>query len=475
MNFKVLQIIITLLFTLQAWLPGLPVSPQTADAQGFEVRIHPGTDLRVGDVVSLEVIAPEGVNLDRASLTARVIRPNPLDLGKTDFFYGYGGHWAAALRWAWDTSEASPGRYSILFSIPSKQIRWQQEVRLGAAPTGPRPQWKMVETGCCVIHYITGTDAERDIQRLAKVIEDQSLSINARFGKKDFPKKLQINLFPRVLGQSGFANDQVYVSYRDENYANSNAVQLIHHELVHRIDSLQGGNYRPTFLVEGVAVSLSGGHYRKENVPLRAAALVQLGSYLPLPQLIDNFYPSQHESGYIEAGAFVDFLVQTWGWERFNRFYRGLENKSDLPASAAIDTALQSEFGLSLQQMEHRFLDSLSRYSVPPDVLTDVDLTIRLYDLMRRYQKLLDPSAYFEQAWLPDAGQMREKGITADYLSSPDAPENRQIEKLLYAAGVRFAQGDYQQTSLLLSEIETKLNEIEREQQPGEEILIAGR
>ena len=52
----------------------------------------------------------------------------------------------------------------------------------------------------------------------------------------------------------------------------------------------------------------SGGHYKSEDVDQAAAALITLDEFVPLKQLIDRFYPVQHEAGYLEAAGLVNYL-----------------------------------------------------------------------------------------------------------------------------------------------------------------------
>jgi hypothetical protein len=55
----------------------------------------------------------------------------------------------------------------------------------------------------------------------------------------------------------------------------------------------------------------------------------------------------------------------------------------------------------------------------------------------------MDPSAYFLNAWLPDASAMRQRGIVADFVRHPDSGANRQIENLLVSADVQLRAANY--------------------------------
>jgi hypothetical protein len=259
------------------------------------------------------------------------------------------------------------------------------------------------------------------------------------------------------------------------------------------MDASIGGERRPSILIEGLAVYLTGGHFKPEVLMPRAAALLPptdgcvqastdeeqadaegeicgLDWYLPLVPLVDNFYTSAHEIGYLQAGAMVEFMVETWGWEAFSAFYRDVRPSErladelqgeDISQALALDEATRAHFGLTLDALEARFLEALSEETLKPDLVEDVRLTVVFYDTVRRYQQLLDPSAHFLTAWLPDGAQMREHGIVADYLRRPMEPENIALETMLVAADEYLRNGDYARAEKMLVVINAALDTLE--------------
>ena len=119
---------------------------------------------------------------------------------------------------------------------------------------------------------------------------------------------------------------------------------------------------------------------------------------------------------------------------------------------------MQRHFGLTLAQLEDRFLQALKETPVRSQDVEDIRLTVRYYDSARRYQLLLDPSAYFLYAWLPDSEQMRKRRIVADVLRSPPGPENSALETLFVTANAYLEQGRYKQAQQLLDAIDVILN-----------------
>jgi len=408
-----------------------------------EVIAHPAGSLYVGAQVSFEVLLPDD---DQAPPGMLTIRLGDQVLGQAGFGpYGIEGRVQATLWWAWDTSWLEPGVYTLDFQVEGGES-WQERYRLRPAedvpPPEPEAHWDEADSTCCTVSYITGTAAERDLETLLAMVDEQADSVEGVM-QAEFGDRVAVVFLPRLLGQGGFATNTIYVSYLDENYSAGLTEMVLHHELVHVLDARLGGEYRPSILVEGLAVYASGGHYRPEALGPRAAALLESGWYLPLATLADDFYRQQHEVGYIEAGALVEYLVGTYGWEAYEDFYRGIPAPADEPPSAVLDRALQDHFETTLAGLEEDFLASLRRQPVTDEVRADVRLTIELYDAMRQYQALFDPSAYYRTAWLPDGPTMQQRGIVADTLRHPDGWRNDLLESLLGDASRALQDGDY--------------------------------
>jgi hypothetical protein len=438
------------------------------DRPYYSLRLHPDEGLYVGDEISFEVIAPSDVDADGLKADIKLAGSDPVQLGSADFeSYGIAGREQATLYWAWDTAGLEPGEYTLTYSIQPEGLIFSETVTLQPAnllpPPEPEAHWASTDSECCTIHYITGTVAERDLHELVEVVNEQAVDVSRALGA-GFDEPVSIVLLPRVLGHGGFTSQEIYVSYLDRNYAGSSSQIVLHHELVHKLDSQLGGELRPTLLLEGLAVYLSGGHFKPEPLMPRAAVLLEMGWYIPLEQLADNFYPAQHEIGYLQAGALVEFMVEKWGWETFSDFYRHIRPAPDGAPNAgrqsqATDTALQAHFGMSISDLERDFTLALRKEIFTEELRQDVRLSVKLYDLVRAYQQSLDPSAYFMTAWLPDGQKMRESGIVADYLRHPDAPENVAVEALLVAADGYLREGNYPKTAEYLLAVEQALAE----------------
>lgn len=448
-----------IIFLTQSWTGSLPVSIQPIPCDlhpGYVVRFHPDDALRVGDIISIEVFTTNGQNLQHAKL---LVAEGSRELGTADFAGDGQGQFHAVLQWVWDTSNASPGNYSLSFSVVPNDTNWLQTVRLQEPLAGSTQyQWRTAQNDCCEVHYISNTAAERDLNKLLPLLDEKANQAAAAL-KTTITSKMRITLVPRLLGHGGFTTDEIVVSYPDVPYTDADFSQVVEHEMVHLLDGKLGGEYRPIIFIEGLAVYLTGGHYYKEPFIAKAAALVDLGWYIPLPYLANNFYPSQHEIGYLEAGALIAYMVQTWGWDNFSSFYRDMHPDPRHSDARAIDSALQKHFSITFQQLEDRFIQYLSNQPGIPDLRTGVSLEVDLYDSLRLYQVQLDPSAYYQRLWMPSSKDMRSRMIVADYLRSPETPVNHMVIELLRKASQDLRDGQYSKTEIALKEIQSTLKQ----------------
>jgi hypothetical protein len=445
--------------------------PTPASAQYF-VLFHPDGGLYVGDQVSFEVIAPPQQGTKDQTPQVEAKGPGGARLGSAGFAeYGLGQRDEAVLLWAWDTRGLEAGEYPITFALQPSGTVWTETLTLlpQADLPWPEPQahWAEARSKYTVIHYITGTAAERDLPDLLNLADEQANDAIQRMGV-DFTAPITVTMLSRMLGQGGFASDEIDVSYLDRNYSGSIFGLVLHHEMIHILDARLGGDYRPSLFVEGLAVYESGGHFKPEPLMPRAAALLsggnRLGWYIPLAEIADNFYLSQHEISYLEGASLIEYMVNTWGWQAFSSFYRDIHTTPDGKPSSAIDAALQKHFQLTFSELEDNFKAALSKVILTPQLLNDMRLSVEFFDAMRRYQQLLDPSAYFATAWLIDGPSARKRGIVADDLRHPVAVENQAIEAMLTNAFTALVDQDYPTVDQGVSAVNAVLDAIQADQ-----------
>jgi hypothetical protein len=260
-----------------------------------------------------------------------------------------------------------------------------------------------------------------------------------------------------VIGQGGYAIESVVVSYLDRDYAGGGLHEVLVHEAVHLIDQ-QFAPDRITFLSEGIAVWTTGGHYQQEDLNQRMAALVELDRYVPLAQVIDNFYATQHEISYLEAASLVSYLVDTYGWAAVRSFYTNASADDGPTLSQAIDTNLRIYFNRNLDQLEQDWLEYISGFPRDRTTVTDLRATVQLYDIMRRYQTIYDPTAYYLYAWLPSPEVAMELDATADFSRHPDSITNIALETMLKAAHDALESGEYEKVNALIVSVGRVVN-----------------
>ncbi len=256
------------------WVTEGPVPVQSR----FDVQVHPDGALYLGDQVSFEVIAPEGFPAAGKKAEVRLGGPEGALIGEGEFGpFGLDERIQATVLWGWDTAGLAAGEQLLTFMIKPDGPLWSETFTLlpyGQLSSAERQaHWATAQNGCCIVHYITGTAAERDLPDLLKMFDDQADLAASRLGVL-IGKKVEVALVPRVLGHGGFAGEGITLSYLDSNYAGGSREMLFHHELIHILDARLGGRLRLPFLVEGLAVFLSGGHFKPEPLLQRAAALL---------------------------------------------------------------------------------------------------------------------------------------------------------------------------------------------------------
>lgn len=449
--------------------PTFTSTVESAVAHPYKLYLHPEDKLYVGDLISFEVI---GQALPDTKATISINQPERLVLGPNKFEpFGIAGRNQATFLWVWNTDGLLAGIYTATISIKTanddiSNMTWQEVITLHSEAERNEGEWASIQTECCTIYYITKTDSERDIATLAAEADIQANSTIQQMGIT-FSQPLTITLLPRVLGHGGFASSEVSVSYLDRNYANNRFDILLHHEMIHILDGQlsvqEGNNYRPSIFVEGLAVYKTGGHYKPEPLTERAAALLQIEAgewYIPLMDLANNFYASQHEIGYLEGGALVAYMIDRWGEQAFLDFYRNMQSPEDQLASTAIDIALQKHFNIKLTDLEAAFLQMLRQQKVSQEQLDDLRLTVIYYDTLRQYQQTLDPSAYFATAWLMNGNEMRKRGIVADYQRHPSKLLNITLEELLISTSDHLAIGNFALAEKILEDVQQALNEM---------------
>jgi hypothetical protein len=374
------------------------------------------------------------------------------------------------MTWTWDTTGLVGEQTLTAWVDPDDRIRagdedpdnnrvtFQVEVRPAVArhPAEIGATWATTTTDCCTFYYLTGTAAERDLVTIASTAGAAVDHVESEL-RTSVTQPFEIYLVSRVIGHGGYAQDWFAISYLDRHYGGRDLENVLRHEAAHVVDAGMIAEWAPALAREGLAVTVAGGHFVPGPIPELGAAVVALDRYIPLEELASDFYRHQHEIGYLEAGAFVTYLLETHGWDEFRRFYTSFDPELGTDPEA-LDAALTVTWGVGLAETEAAFLDWLADHSPQVVYRRSVEGTVRLFEAARDYQAQYEPGAYFWSGWLPNPKVGEERGIVADFVRHPRRPENVALETMLIAAQEALLAGDWAPMEGLLDAVEGVLS-----------------
>jgi hypothetical protein len=440
--------------------------PPDLSLAASDVYLYPVPSIFAGDKVTFQIFphVPDNVAPDEVTVQVLIDGATIVD-GALGGRSHLSGEVVGLFEWAWNTTGLLGTHELQVLLDPEDSIRVGDEDpennqvvltvsvhdRDGLPPNETNAIWKRAESACCNVHVVSGTAADRDLPELLAAIDSAMQQAISKLNEQP-RRKFDVYLIDRVIGQGGYAGSALVVSYLDRDYASNDLHQVLVHEAVHLLDR-QFAPQRISFLAEGLAVWASDGHYKQEDLNLAAAALLELEHFVPVERLINQFYPVQHEIGYIEAGGLVTYMVETYGWPRFRNFYSEVTQDDEGTLADTFDAKLRSHFNTSLDELESSWQAYLRALPQNREVVADVQTTIRYYETMRRYQMLYDPTAHFLIAWLPSPNGVQETGNPADLTRHPKTALNVTLEIMLQAAGDVLHDGDHDRANVILNSI----------------------
>ena len=425
--------------------PSAPVDPNTHLVPAGAVRAYPGPEHYAGDILTLEILTDNaGAQSDsKAKLTLDNNAP-----------YETSGQWLSdrlVLPLAVDTSGLT-GKHSLRIEVGTGTI--DQVYAFEVLPASERPTaesqatWQSRAIACCILHYISGTAAPQDIDLLAEHFQKAAETITKTTERK-ITQPLEVYFIDRMWGNGAFgSNGELVVTYTDRYFGPTVDMAgwetLAQHEFTHAL-GLDQGDDGFVFYNEGLAVFLAGGHYKPEPIAERAAALYDLGHFVPIGQSI-----GQHELGYLYGASVMAYIQEKYGFEGLWKFVNAADvhnsNQSDM-----LNGAIQSTFGISLVAFQQDFEAWLQSHD-PGNQLDDLRLTVELQDLRREYQETYAPPPSFI------AGKAAEAVARREYLPvmirEVNAPPNVATELIIANAQRAIVDGDYDMAEQLINVLE---------------------
>ena len=417
-----------------------PAPPASGDTLSLSITAHNGGPRSLRNIQAAVYLRTEGQ--DKLLTEATLPGAPPRGTANT------------VVEWAWDTAGLTGSQTLVVHLDPKDLIQQGDEnaannVAQVTVDLEPPPadevgvQWARADSACCTFHYLTRSAAERDLPQLlaeadeAHAFVEQSLGIQAT-------RRLDVYLVPRTIGHGGFAMGYLVLSYHDRHYPNGRFREVMRHEATHGLQDAWANGDSITMLAEGLAVWVTGGHFKPEPVRERAAALLALSQYIPFNQLVNDFYDKQHETGYIEAAGFVEYLAETYGRDKLAETFRSLQRGRGDRDYTVLDRALNRVFGKGAAEVEAEYRAWLEATTPDPAQERDLADTILFFDTVRRYQAALDPTAYFRTPWMPNIQEAERRGLVADYMRHPETAVNLALETLLLDASEAQYAGDYE-------------------------------
>ncbi len=207
-----------------------------------------------------------------------------------------------------------------------------------------------------------------------------------------------------------------------------------------------GENFFP--FNEGVAVYLAGGHYKPEPLAERAGALFQLGRYVPI---IDPgsgaFAPPQWEVAYLERAAVVTYLVETYGWETFDRVRTYPVDDQSSWLSSMLDELLNT----TPRAFEQQF-NAWMAAQTPGEQTRDLQLTLELQKLRRIYQDEFALFPYFVFG-SEQGGALDLELPVLVYTDEPATTFHVAMECMLHEAQIAIVEQRYDRAERLIGSI----------------------
>ncbi|HQE91550.1 MAG TPA: hypothetical protein PLH19_01605 [Anaerolineae bacterium] len=382
---------------------------------------------------------------------------------------GFDDRLQARFYWAWQipsTTETIPFTFTLLLPPDYPDPDWTDNtliVSVTPLPVEemhepePEAHWTATEWPGFRLHYLTGSAAERDLSFIEAAAAEAYADVTAQLGPAGMP--LDIYFLDRVIGQGGYASSEwVAISYVDRQYAPVNLGLVLRHELTHRLDGALGCTVAPSMVREGLAVYVAGGHYERRPIVHTAAVIETSAYYIPLIRLADNFYTHQHEVGYMEAAAFVSYLVENYGWPGLATFCQAAAGNETAGGDvASLDAGLQALGEDPLSVFQSKWEAWLPTPSVTSADVAALAAELHLMETLRAYQAAYDVGAHFLEGILFDPQQGASRNITADFVRHPHEVEPVTLELLLRMAHEALNRADVVSAENLLAAVDAVL------------------
>ena len=416
--------------------PSSAVDPPVLSLETVDPRLHvfPGPEHYTGELLTFEIDVGERVPSTESPVTLQ------LDDQPT---YQVTGMWEwHFLRFPFDTT-GLVGKHELSIQAAHHGVEVDELYRFEVHPASQRPEqeqdpaWTSREIDCCILHFITGTAASRDLDQIARAAQ-QGADDFQRYPTVNIDEKIDVYFIDRMWFNGAFAaGDDLLISYTDRYYGPSRGEEglqvLVRHELGHAVF--------PSFTYgEGLSVYLAGGHYKFEPLPRRAAAMLALDYYSA-----EDGPDDQHEIIYLHQAAVVQYMVETYGWAALREFI-DLDRRGRNERGGNSSEAFQQALGISRDAFQDDFMDWL-RSLEPGQQVQDLELTVELQNLRRAYQERYAPFPWF---LLGPADEFTGPDLIHVNIREPRTPAHMAAELMIANAQQALYEGEYHKAQELI-------------------------
>lgn len=423
-----------------------PRATTAAPTWNGPIEVFPGPDIYSGDRLTFQIPITDYLHTGEQTAVISLDNGDPITVTAIQRINGLLDRGELLLPEVVDT-QGLTGAHTLRITTPlqGRPLALDALVTFDVLPTEQRPEqerelaWQSQAAGEITIYFLSHTAAARDIDQIVSRVEEAVSDVEARIGSLRGP--LAVNLIDTVWGNGAFAGSrEITMTYSDRNYGPAIGLDgldvVLRHEATHvavadnHLLSPQASGY----FGEGLAVYLAGGHYKTEPIPARAAALRQIGAYVPLGRVFTTF-TSNHEVRYLESAAVIAYLESRYGWDALLPFFKD----SSYPSEEWLGAALKAHFGLSLFEFEEQFTGWLDTQDVGSQA-DDLKWTLAIQEIRRQYQSTRAPFPLF---WLDPGMSIREMGQPTIWLRRSAQPEDVAFELMLKNAQAAIRDGQF--------------------------------
>jgi hypothetical protein len=211
--------------------------------------------------------------------------------------------------------------------------------------------WKKLPTRDFILYYRPDSKTEKNLPLVEQKIT-QGITKAKKITKID-SLKIPIHYF--IVNDRKEFTSLTRLNHTGISYSQSNTIIESYpllgeaHEVVHLITHQNWGNSR-TWIMEGIAV-YSDDNWNGKTLEKTCFELCRNEQLIPLKELIKDskFTRFNSQISYPQSGLLIKYLIQTYGWEQFLKFWKNPD--------------IKKIYNLTVSQLELDWINSVKKYN----------------------------------------------------------------------------------------------------------------